>query len=39
MSLDWDRLETPNQAFDRLLPTVDDAARLAVADGGDDATK
>ena len=39
MSLDWDRLETPNQAFDWLLPTADDTARLAVADGGDDATK
>ena len=38
-SLHYDELETPSEAFVRLLPTVDDAAALAVADGGDDATK
>lgn len=38
-SLRYDNLETPTEAFDRLLPTAEDAAQLAVADGGDDATK
>jgi transposase InsO family protein len=38
-SLRYDNLETPTEAFDRLLPTAEDAARLAVADGGDDGTK
>lgn len=39
MSLDWDRLETVNQAFERLLATADNAASVAMVDGGDDATK
>ncbi|MFC6764662.1 integrase core domain-containing protein [Natrinema soli] len=38
-SLRYDELETPAEAFDRLLPTAQDAASLAVADGGGDATK
>ena len=39
MSLNWDELETPYEAFDRLLPTEDDAAALVVVNGGDHATK
>ena len=38
-SLLYDELETPAEAFVRLLPTAEDAAELAVADGGEDATK
>lgn len=38
-SLRYDDLETPSEAFERLLPTAQDTARLALADGGDDATK
>jgi transposase InsO family protein len=38
-SLRYDDLETPSEAFDRMLPTTEDAAQLAVADGGGDATK
>jgi len=38
-SLKYDDLETPAEAFDRLLPTADDVAQVAVADGGSDATK
>ena len=38
-SLRYDDLETPSEAFDRLLPTAEDAAQLAPAEGGDDATK
>jgi transposase InsO family protein len=38
-SLKYDDQETPAETFDRLLPTADDAAQVAVADGGGDATK
>ena len=38
-SLRYDDLETPTEAFDRLLPTAEDAGQLAVADGGDDGMK
>lgn len=38
-SLRYDDLETPSEAFDRLVPTAEDAAQLAPAEGGDDATK
>jgi hypothetical protein len=39
MSLDWDELETPNEAFDRCLPLPTDGAMKALATGGDDETK
>jgi transposase InsO family protein len=35
MSLNWDELETPDDAFDRLLPTADDGLAEALATGGD----
>lgn len=38
-SLKYDDLETPAEAYDRLLPNAEDAAVLAVADGGDHGTK
>ena len=38
-SLLYDELETPAEAFVRLLPTAEDAAELAVADGGEHGTK
>ena len=38
-SLRYDELETPAAVFDRLLPSVEDAAGLAVADGGEHGTK
>lgn len=38
-SLRDDELETPAEAFDRFLPTPEDAAQLAVTGGGEDATK
>ena len=38
-SLRYDDLETPAEAFDRLLPTAADAAQLAATDGGEHATK
>jgi len=38
-SLRYRELETPAEAFDRLLPTAEEAAALAVADGGQHATK
>ena len=39
MSLDWDELETPNEAFDRALPSPTDRAMKALTAGGDDETK
>jgi transposase InsO family protein len=38
-SLRYDDLETPADAFDRLLPTAEDARDVAVADGGEHDTK
>lgn len=38
-SLRYDDLETPAEAFNRLLSTAADAASLAVADGGEHGTK
>jgi transposase InsO family protein len=38
-SLRYDDLETPAGAFDRLLPTAEDAQDVAVADGGEHDTK
>jgi len=38
-SFRYDELETPAEAFERLLPTAENAAALAAADGGKHATK
>lgn len=38
-SLRYDELETPTEAFVRLIPTAEDATELAVADGGEHTTK
>ena len=38
-SLRYDELETPAEAFVRLLPIAEDAAELAVVDGGEHGTK
>ena len=37
MSLDWDNLETPAEAFDRLLPTLDQDEIETLLTGGEEA--
>jgi transposase InsO family protein len=37
MSLDWDHLETPAEAFDRLLPTLDQDEIETLLTGGEEA--